>query len=305
MNHKITCHLMPWELDYALLSFTQLKKSKYYLEDSDKVYIDVTLNLSSYIIDWEKSKIAKEFFINKFKSLQPLLKDYICRFKIYDEDKLYGHLDTQQESTEDHIDYYTTLNPDMYFSENLLACLIEGSKHITNEYFTITPQIPKLWDYTWDIISHPNYADIDYKNWNELDPYDVRHFIKSSNQDPILTPINTHKWAGWMDLYSKNTWNDFWVHNKEWTGYGPCDWYSMMLSQYAKNHGLDFQQYILENQIVCEYEIGPLKDKSFSKYYKDMLVLKNIPNQREQFESKMQEYLKEGIKHLTDKGILK
>ena len=59
MNHKITCHLMPWELDYALLSFTQLKKSKYYLEDSDKVYIDVTLNLSSYIIDWEKSKIAK------------------------------------------------------------------------------------------------------------------------------------------------------------------------------------------------------------------------------------------------------
>ena len=36
-----------------------------------------------------------------------------------------------------------------------------------------------------------------------------------------------------------------------------------------------------------------------------MLVLKNIPNQREQFESKMQEYLKEGIKHLTDKGILK
>ena len=65
------------------------------------------------------------------------------------------------------------------------------------------------------------------------------------------------------------------------------------------------RNYILENQIVCEYEIGPLKDKSFSKYYKDMLVLKNIPNQREQFESKMQEYLKEGIKHLTDKGILK
>jgi len=44
MNYKITCHLMPWELDYALLSFTQLKKSKYYLKDEDKVFIDSTLN---------------------------------------------------------------------------------------------------------------------------------------------------------------------------------------------------------------------------------------------------------------------
>ena len=84
MNYKISCHLMPWELDYALLSFTQLKKSKYYLDfDKDKIYIDVTLNLSSYIINWEKSKIPKEFFISKFEAIQPLLKDYICHFKIF------------------------------------------------------------------------------------------------------------------------------------------------------------------------------------------------------------------------------
>ena len=68
---------------------------------------------------------------------------------------------------------------------------------------------------------------------------------------------------------------------------------------------IDFQQYTLKNHITCEYSIGPLKEGGFSKYYKDMLVLKDIPNQREQFESKMQEYLKEGIKHLTDKGVLK
>jgi hypothetical protein len=37
---------MPWELDYALLTFVQLKKSKYYINNEDKVYIDVTLNLS-------------------------------------------------------------------------------------------------------------------------------------------------------------------------------------------------------------------------------------------------------------------
>jgi hypothetical protein len=190
----------------------------------------------------------------------------------------------------------------MYFSENLLSILIEGSKNVPNKYFTITPQIPKLWDNTWDVISHPNYSSISYKEWNELDVYDVRYFNKYQTEEIKLTPTNIHKWAGWMDIYNKNTWNDFWVSHKDWEGYGPCDWYSILLSQYAKdNYKIDFQQYILENQIVCEYEIGPLKNQNLSKHYKDMLVLNKIPNQREQFESKMQEYLQKGLQQLKDK----
>ena len=45
---KILYHIMPWEIDYALLTFTQLKKSKYYLPDDVNVVIDSVLNLSSY-----------------------------------------------------------------------------------------------------------------------------------------------------------------------------------------------------------------------------------------------------------------
>ena len=304
MNYKITCHLMPWELDYALLSFTQLKKSKYHLNNDDKVYIDVTLNLSSYLINWEETKIPKEFFINKFKNLQPLLNDYICKFNIYDGDKLFGSLNTQLESTEGFIDHYIVLNPDMYFTENLLSLLIEGSKSISNKFFTITPQIPKLWDTSWDIISNSNYSKVNHADWNFLDVYDIRYFTKYQIEEIKLTPINTHKWGGWMDLYNKDTWDNFWVNNKEWSGYGACDWYSMLLSQYAKDKGVDFQQYILENQIVCEYEIGPLKNQNLSKHYKDLLKLNDIPNQRQQFESKMQEYLQRGIQQLKTQNIL-
>jgi hypothetical protein len=304
MNYKIISHLMPWDLDYALLSFTQLKKSKYYLSDEDKVYIDVTLNLSSHIINWEKTKIPKEFFISKFEALQPLLKDYVCRFKIYNEDKLYGHLDTQREGIEDDIDYYSYVNVDMYFSENLIAYLIAGAKQIQNKYFTITPQVPKLWDQTWDVISHPDFSTVAYDDWNKLDTFDVRYFIKTSDKEIKLTPINIHKWAGWMDLYNKNTWVDFWNIHNDWNGYGPSDWYTMILSQHAKSKGVDFQQYILENQLTCEYQIGPLKDKGFSKYYRDMVILNDIPNQRQAFESKMQEYLNKGVQHLIDKKII-
>jgi hypothetical protein len=50
--------------------------------------------------------------------------------------------------------------------------------------------------------------------------------------------------------------------------------------------------------------MGPLKNKNFSKYYKDMIVLNDIPNQRKQFESKMQEYLNKGMQQLINKKII-
>ena len=293
---------MPWELDYALLSFTQLKKSKYYIDDKDSIYIDVTLNLSDYLINWKDTSIPKSFFIDKFKSLQPLLKDYICNFKIYDGDQLYGGLNTIYESTEEHIDHYIILNPDMYFSENLLFYLIESSKHINNEYFIITPQIPKGWDKTWDLISNSNYSNVEHKDWNNLDVYDIRNHQNTQNNPIELIPLNIHKWAGWCDLYNKKMWENFWSNN--WDGYGECDHYTMQLSQFAKFHGVDIQQYVLKNQIVYEYESGPLKNKNLSNYYKKQIVMNDIPNQRKSFFKQLPYEYKKGIKKLINKNII-
>ena len=53
MKYKITYHMMPWEVDYALLSFTQFKKSKYYLNlDEDEIIFSIELNLSKKIFNW-------------------------------------------------------------------------------------------------------------------------------------------------------------------------------------------------------------------------------------------------------------
>ena len=41
MNIKVIYHIMPWEIDYALLTFTQLKKSKYFLSKEDNVVVEV------------------------------------------------------------------------------------------------------------------------------------------------------------------------------------------------------------------------------------------------------------------------
>ena len=41
---------MPWEIDFAFLSFIQLKKSSYYLPKDVTVKVDAGLNLSNYLI---------------------------------------------------------------------------------------------------------------------------------------------------------------------------------------------------------------------------------------------------------------
>ena len=69
MNIKIWSHIMPWDIDYALLMFTQLKKSKYYLPKEVNIVLDIELNLTSYLYNWEESRIPKYFFIYKFNDL--------------------------------------------------------------------------------------------------------------------------------------------------------------------------------------------------------------------------------------------
>tara|TARA_R110002153_G_scaffold82944_1_gene208912 strand:+ start:31 stop:582 length:552 start_codon:yes stop_codon:yes gene_type:complete len=183
--------------------------------------------------------------------------------------------------------------------------MFESIKNIKEKYFMITPQISKLWDSTWDEITDQNYLNIDYNKWNQVDVFDIRHNLKNQDQDISLYPIRNNKWAGWFDLYSKAFYEDLVPIHQDWKGYGPWDWYSMMLSQYAKQNGVDFQQYLLKGQTIFEYSVGPLKETNgFSQYYRDMLVLNDIPNQRKQFELKMNEYLNKGIQMLKEKNIL-
>ncbi|MCA9748195.1 MAG: hypothetical protein KC414_03760, partial [Romboutsia sp.] len=168
-------HIMPWELDYAQLAFMQLKKSICNLPCSpSNIEIRTVLNLSSYIIDWKKSQLPKDFFIQKYRDISHILRhDFPCFFRIYDSYELYGHLDFQREEIESNVDYYLVMCPDMYFNENLLSYIIESLPQISNQHFVITSQISKMWDRTWDEITHNKFSNIPYKEWDNVDIFDV------------------------------------------------------------------------------------------------------------------------------------
>jgi hypothetical protein len=307
MTIKLTIHLMPWEIDNALLTFTQLKKSYYYLPKDVNVTIETVLNLSSKFIDWEESKLPKEFFVTKYNDLSLLLSDYNHIKRIYDKDEIYGFLDLQRESISPEVDYYIGVCPDFYFSEHLLTLLIESAKIVSNKYFIITPQIYKRWDHTWDEITDPNYINVPYNNWEDYDVYDIRHQIKIKNEDMSLMPIQRSKWAWWFDLYNKAFYEELCPVHDDWKGYGPWDWYSMMLSEHAKSQGIDFQQYLLKGQTILDLAGGPIKHMGFVSYYKKFLHLipdHSPPIQRKIFENNMQQYLQKGNEMLKQKKLL-
>jgi hypothetical protein len=307
MNIKIKMHFMPWEIDHALLTFTQLKKSFYHLPKDVNVIIETVLNLSSKFINWNESKLPKDFFKAKYDDLSLLLTDYTHIKRVYDGDEIYGYLNLQRESISSEIDYYIGICPDFYFSEYLLSLLIESTRVIPNKYFAITPQIYKRWDNSWDEITDSNYIDIPYSEWENYDVYNIRHQLKINNEEISLIPVQKNKWAWWFDLYNKAFYEELCPVHNDWKGYGPWDWYSMMLSEYTKSKGVDFQQYLLKGQTILDLNAGPLKGMNFTSYYTKFLT--TIPNdvpqiQRQKFEAKMQEYLNKGVETLKQKNIL-
>ena len=305
MKFKITYHIMPWEIDFALISFLQLKKSKYHIDPTVNIKITAVLNMSDYLINWDNTKLPKELFKQKFEDLGVLLKDYEYDPVIIEGPEQYGILEMQKNSYESDVDYYINITQDMYFSETLLSSLIEATKLVKNKYFVITPEIYKMWDHTWDEITNEKYIDIPYDQWDKADIFDIRHDLKTSDQEMYLYPTQRSKWAWWLDLYNKAFYEDFAPVQDDMKGYGAWDWYTLLLTEHAKSKGTDFQQYVLKGQTIYEYPIGPLKARGFTGYYKDYFDIKvNALDQRTVFESKMQQYLNHGIEQLKIKNII-
>ena len=190
----------------------------------------------------------------------------------------------------------------MYFNEYLLSYLIQAAQNISNKYFVLTPQICRMWDESWEIITHPKFAVGPHYGWEKTtDIFDVDYYLHTSEEEIKVTPINQLKWAGWFDLYSKDFYEDLVRIPDEWKGYGGWDNYGLIISNYARHKGLDFQQYRLDGQIIFEYSIGPLRtDKvnGFSNYYKNFLVKQDVSEQREEFDKNFSLFVNKKINQL-------
>jgi len=294
---KIVLHVMPWEIDMFEQFCIQLRKSVYYLPTDINIIFEPTLNLSDEYIDWEKSRIPREFFERKFDASLKILYPHILYQTRVIVGGIYGHLNSQRDAVQKNINYYILATPDIIFDERLLAYYCQAIKSIQNKYFLITPQITKMWDNTWDMLVNYRYQKIPYENYLEKNCYDIIYDQNNSLDEVKLTPVPTSKFAGWFDICNKAFYEKLVPVWPEWEGYGGWDYYALMVSDVYKKIGGDFQQFVLEGQTVVEWYNGKV-GHIMNQPYVDMIEKKKVPNAGEIFKTKVVGYAEQRIGEL-------
>lgn len=271
MKVQIVTHLLPHELDEFERQLTVLSQE---VIDSAEITLDVTLNLNT--VDWDKTKIPKDFFIDKFESLSKYIthtswaRNYILDIDDYGGCK--GINDKRRNSIRKYgnvVDAFVYLDSDLVFPSGILSYSIHCAKQIKNQYYIITPQITKIWDQTWDHLVNHQFINNKYGSERIINPYfEVNR--KSYTDSVNLIKCNPTKFGGgWFNLISSNllTFTDI----PDVLGpYGVDDTYVMFAAQIMKLNGVDVQQYLMENIIVAEnYLLRHNPYKNYISYFED------------------------------------
>lgn len=258
MITQIIIHLMPYEIDWFEWQAKQLRIGSCYIED--KVIVDVTLNLN--LVDWKNSQIPKQYFIDKFYQIKQLFDWCEVIFEVDGNNVCLGIDDKRRNSIRKYNpNNFVYLDCDIIFKPETLALLINGSKNINNDYYIISPQTPKLWDSTWNILVNKAYSDKPYEFEKIIDPYSI---LNTDYGEISLIPINMFKFGGgWFNLISSKLLKLTDIPDS-FGPYGEDDTYIMYCCNMMKQKRINVQQYIINNLVIAEN--NRFRNNPYSQY---------------------------------------
>jgi hypothetical protein len=284
---KIVLHCLPNELDQVSWIVDQLKRSSRFI-DAKKFILDFTLNVSSEDTDWNKSKLTREFCIERFNLIferSPFLNQHKISEKQTGCNTVRRNAIRENDGTT-HIIY---LDTDLIFPEIILYYIEQAINEIKSKYYIISPQIFQLWDSSWDIISHPDYRNISRENKQWLkNPYQV---FEHEPTDIKLVKLPYIKFGGgWFNVFSKNLLELIDIPDSL-GHYGLDDTFVSTAANMLKQKEYDIEQFVLNDIVVKEDRVyrtysmdkffhrnnnqNNMRDKSTINYNKELEIFKN------------------------------
>lgn len=245
---KITLHSLPHELDQVAWIVDQLARNAR-LVDPSRFILDFTMNVSDEDVDWEKSKISKEYCVDRFNLLfnrSPFVNEH----KVTTEHTGCNTVRRNAIRAQDDVEYIIGLDPDLFFPSTILHYICSAIDNLEDDYFIITPQIYQLWDTSWDIISHPTTRSTprEEKLWLQ-DPYLM---FDHQPKNITLSRVPYFKFnGGWMTTYSKKLLKLIDIPDSL-GHYGLDDTFIATCANMLTQKGYNVQQYLLEDIIVME-----------------------------------------------------
>jgi hypothetical protein len=251
---RIVQYIQPWEIDDFERQINQLIKSSYNIEYPNDIIIDVTLNLD--IVNWELSKMPKDYFINKFLAICDRAR---TKYTVeYDTDvNIQGVTDKRRSVQSKDQDYVIWLDSDVYFPTTLLPFMVLAIKNIKSTDFIISPQLIRYWDASWDTLTNKKYLT---EPFNHRDYFESFSLDAECSNNETLIMLNTERikfGGGWFNLFSNSVFKKIPIP-EEIGSYGPDDTY---ISECANR--CHVMQYILSGQVVTE--VGKVYQTNYIK----------------------------------------
>ena len=211
-KHKVLIQIFPLikDIDYLERTLLLLKQNSIYINRSKfHIILDVTLPTSDYLVDWDKSILKKDYFIDKLKHFENY-GDCWDEYYFNIDNKVFGLLDHFNNTLNKYpdVDDVIILETDIIFNQHTLGYLLESSyvfKQTKTEYI-ITPEHTKLWDSSWDVIVNQNFINQPYNYRNIGDPLiDTILFTEDIELENLEhNGQRIFKFGGgWFTLYSK------------------------------------------------------------------------------------------------------
>jgi len=260
----ITTFIMPNEIDDLERLLADLNKASKHI-DGNNYELYLALSVDDYLVNWEESKLDKEFFINRFNALKPLT-EWAGKTTFNVRDDIMGCTSLRRVAHNECKDatHFIWLDTDIVFDEKLLFYIDESVDALENSQITIgktiskyviSPECVKIWDSTWDCLVNENFLNKEEGYCRTNNPY-----IDAGEYGDVSLEIVTNNvpgqprmkfGGGWFNCLSKALLDR--VPLPESMGhYGPDDTYVMWASEKVIQKGEELYQFKLKNQVVCE-----------------------------------------------------
>lgn len=249
MKGVITIFSLPHEKENVVQTLSLLRENLENLSEDVELSLDLTYCLSPEVIEEPEGRIMEleKSFLEKVTPLVQGYKEHTIRIERGIE--ILGCVSQRRNTYKEFpdMDFYIWLDSDLYFLPETLFYLTEGFRSVKDLYpstpIVVTPQVPKLWDYTWDVLVHPKFRKEKFGYCYEIDPRKVV-FI---DEEVSMEESPMYKFGGgWMTLLSREIMEQIGVP-EELGHYGMEDTYIMWR---MRERG--YKQFILQGVVIAE-----------------------------------------------------
>jgi hypothetical protein len=255
----ITTFIMPNEIDDLERLLGDLNRASKFV-DGKNYELFLALSVDDYLVDWESSKLNKQFFIDRFNSLKPLT-DWVGKATFNVREDIMGCTSLRRVACNECTDatHFIWLDTDICFDDKILhyfESAIDNIENATNiKKYVISPECVKIWDSTWDCLVNSNFLDKEVGYCRNNNPFIDSGEIGEVELERVMNTFPGQPkmkfGGGWFNCLSKKLFDR--IPMPESMGhYGPDDTYIMWAAEKLNQMGEDIHQYKLKNYIVCE-----------------------------------------------------